>query len=357
MQRTRDDRERRMTKRLRPSPRRAIGVFVMVCAVCAASTTAQEQRPAERQTSDGQKERPRRDPTAEDVLRALQRNNPPNDILQPTGSTADKRTTSGRLLPEGASVIDRTGHVEARDGGWVFVGDGTTDAKPVSLLRNATLEVMIRTAAGAPGQVSFVVSGEMTVFHGTNYLLIRSAMRANAPLREPNPTSDNHAAEDQSAPGGERRSPPSAEAVLKALRAEHPAREPVTLRDDDATADHAMADPLGGLQRTPGLQRSSGSARLHTLRADGTILVRRAGRVAREGDRWVFAPDSDHADQADAAMELLPCRATEFMLSLRRKDQHGLVFVVTGEITLFDGENYLLPRIAIRQAASDNLRN
>jgi len=287
----------------------------------------------------------------------MQRDNPPNDILQPTGSAADQRTTSGQLLPEGASVIDRTGHVEARDGGWVFVSEGTSDAKPVPLLRNATLEVMIRTAAGAPGPLSFVVSGEMTVFHGTNYLLIRSAMRANEPVRAPKPTSDNQVAADPSASGGEQGTRPSAEAVLEALRAERPEREPVTLRDDDETGDQPIAGPLGGLQRTPGLQRSSGSARLRTLRADGTILVRRSGRVTREGDRWFFAPDSDHADHADAALELLPCRATEFMLSLRRKDQHGLVFVVTGEITLFDGENFLLPRIAIRQPVSDNLRN
>jgi hypothetical protein len=33
-----------------------------------------------------------------------------------------------------------------------------------------------------------------------------------------------------------------------------------------------------------------------------------------------------------------------------------MVYVVSGEITMFEGENYLLPRIAIRQAVTDNLR-
>jgi len=42
-----------------------------------------------------------------------------------------------------------------------------------------------------------------------------------------------------------------------------------------------------------------------------------------------------------------------------KESQHrsgGVVFTVSGEVTLFEGENYLLPRVTTRRADTGNLR-
>ena len=55
-------------------------------------------------------------------------------------------------------------------------------------------------------------------------------------------------------------------------------------------------------------------------------------------------------------MKVLPNQSVEMMLDASKRDNHGLVFLVSGEITLFEGENFLLPTIAMRRIDTGNLR-
>jgi hypothetical protein len=92
-----------------------------------------------------------------------------------------------KLLPEGTAVVDVAGHVE-RDGEWgVFVFDkaavkerygfeASTDR--IKLLPNSTLEGVVRMARASASPQSFEVSGEVAVYRGENYLLIRMAIRS-----------------------------------------------------------------------------------------------------------------------------------------------------------------------------------
>ena len=54
-------------------------------------------------------------------------------------------------------------------------------------------------------------------------------------------------------------------------------------------------------------------------------------------------------------MRVLANLNTELMVRAAEGPGAGQVFVVSGEVTLFEGENYLLPRVAMRRIDSGNL--
>jgi hypothetical protein len=130
--------------------------------------------------------------SAEDVLKAFQKERPQAEPLLPRGPEDESvvRTApsegggrSGRArMPDGYFLVDRTGRV-AQDGPWWtfnFVADNNPAASPeppIRLLPNQMLERMIRESQGGTVSVEFIVSGEVTDFMGDNYLLLRKLMR------------------------------------------------------------------------------------------------------------------------------------------------------------------------------------
>lgn len=289
------------------------------------------------------------DQTAEDVLRALQESRPPNEALMPS-QLADRAAAPGpMLLPEGTSIVEKLVRVERNAEGWRLVFESANEHPPLQLLPNATAELLIRTAAGASGETIFLVSGEVTVFQGSNHILLRSARRHSASPEQPSLDPDTDAGIREA------RDLPSAEDVLKALRNKRSTTDPLDPSAPAQPSNPAHANLLAGLDTAEGKTHTVGAELRRTLHPDGTILERRAGRFVEQGDRRLFVTDNDHADAA-TPWELLPCQATEFMMRQWSRNPHGLVFVVSGELTLFDGKNFLLPRLAMRQLASDNLR-
>ncbi len=55
-------------------------------------------------------------------------------------------------------------------------------------------------------------------------------------------------------------------------------------------------------------------------------------------------------------MKLLPNRNVELMAHALEEAGSDMVFLVSGEVTAFSGENYLLPRVVMRRTDSGNLR-
>jgi len=277
-------------------------------------------------------------PTAEDILKALQRKRPANAVIPPaSAATRDHQVPRATvverraLLPEGVSIVSRSGRLAREGQWWTFVFDPADDGQtPLRLLPNAPLEQAVRTLTGAPSPMGFVVSGEVTVFQGENYLLVRSAMRtvttdAAAPL-PPEPSS--RPASD--AP---------AEDVLDVLRMQQP-RE-------------AML-PVGGASSDDLFPHAGSASR--TLALEGTPLVNRPGRLIRRGPWWTLVSESDHPEFPEPPLKLLPSQGVEMMVRESERGNNGLVFVVSGEITLFAGENFLLPRSVTRRVDTGNLR-
>ncbi len=92
------------------------------------------------------------------------------------------------------------------------------------------------------------------------------------------------------------------------------------------------------------------------LLLDGSPLVARPGRIVRQGSWWTFVFESDHPDNPEPPMILLPNQGLELMVRLAGSGRAGTVFLVSGEVTAFEGANYLLPRSVARRIDTGNLR-
>lgn len=125
-------------------------------------------------------------PSASDVLRAFQKDRPTNTVIRPKTSYAAARGRSGtetgdaHVRRDGDFLNNRPGRL-VREGMWwnlVFESDSAAEPEPpLPLLPNQQLERMVRETKASTEGVVFIVSGEVTLFEGDNYLLVRKALR------------------------------------------------------------------------------------------------------------------------------------------------------------------------------------
>ena len=130
---------------------------------------------------------------------------------------------------------------------------------------------------------------------------------------------------------------PTAEDLVDELRRQRPATEIV--RPERTLEESPAEHPAGGGQLLP----------------EGTMIPRRLGRVVRDGNWWTFVFESDHPDHPEPPTRLLPNTYLEVMARMAHTIPTGLVFEVSGEVTEFEGYNYLLVRSCVRWQDSGNL--
>ncbi len=285
-----------------------------------------------------------RPPTADEVLRALQRTRPVNPVIQPASRmTRPQQGPRPSLMAEGTSVVQRSGTLVEVGSWWTFQADEPEAAPPLKLLPDATLEMMVRMVRNATTPIRFIVSGELTVFQNENYLMPRIATRsANRPA-PPSIEADGKPTGQQNArtPGAGQpvASDAAAEDVLAKLQAQE--AEEVILAPSSFESQ-----PLRG--RSPAMPAN--------LLLDGSALVARPGRIVRRESWWTVVFESDHPDNPEPPMILLPNQGVERMVRLATAGGAGVVFLVSGEVTAFEGENYLLPRSVARRIDTGNVR-
>ncbi len=281
------------------------------------------------------------EPTAEELLRALREKRPTNPIIaSATLSSTDDATRSARLYPEGYAFVEQRGML-AHDGDWwTFELESVDiDLSSVRLLANQQLEVMTLTTVSAQQPIQFILSGEMTVFEKENYLLIHRAVpdRSYASKTKTTKKTDTTTIPKESKatnPG-----PPSIDRVIESMRHARPPADalspakafPPTVASNDKTLSHANVMP------------------------EGALVVRRPGRIVRRQNGWFFVFESDHPDYPEPPILLHPNQTVELMIKTSEQGVNGLVFLVTGDVTLFQDQNYLLARMAIRRIDSGNL--
>ncbi len=336
-------------------------VFGAVVAIVG-STYAEGLRPAHRYeqgTETGVSRTGSSEPTtpetAESLLRALRRARPIQNVVPPESVRGQSgQSLQSVLLPEGHSVIDRSGFLTKDGRWWVFGSDSTADEPVVKLLPNENLEVMVRTTTGSAGPVGLTISGEMTVFHGENYLLVRFVHRTPPESRVPH-----------EAPSREDRDEPAADATATARRdgqagGSDPGPTPsTTVSPEEVISALKNRGPREVILTppTPRLQPSIGrDLSASALLMDGSALIRRPGRIVRDGDWWTLVFESDRPDYAEAPQKLLPSRGVEMMLQTTEHGRSGIVFIVSGEVTRFKNANFLLPRAVVRRTENGNLR-
>jgi len=265
--------------------------------------------------------------TAEEILSALRQSRPTNEVIPSDSLLVRPRNAAQTpLLPEGFRVLNVVGHISLVGDWWVLHSQDDARIPSIRLLFNRVLEQMVRATQGTGSQLLFSVSGEVTVFRNENYLLPRVAARYNAP-ENPAPRPDPEPAQSLPIDG-------TADDVLSRLRAQIPEHE---ILSSEAT------------EKAPSHAEEKGAAK-----ADSVPLTQRPGRVWGQKDAWVFSFESatDHA--ADLPLRVLPGQHLERMIAAMERSTMPVIFLVSGEVTTFDGSSYLLIRAATqRQAAAE----
>ena len=268
---------------------------------------------------------PRNHQTAEDLLRALQADRPVGEVIVPASRSVNRLGADAHLLlPEGTAIIEKPGRLVRQGNGWDFQPD---DGKSISVLPNAALEDMLAMQKGAGRDMPFVVSGEVTVFAHQNFLLIKTVTRGSTPEAIPT-LADSAASPSLSADA-------SAEDVLSALQSQRPVGADVVGSGRDAAVRSSSANAGAALE--------------------GSLVVRRSGRLVRNGSSWSFEFD-DKSVIGRGSIAVLPNQSLEIMAQTAERGSSGLAFIVSGEITQFGAENYLLVRGVTRVLDLGNLR-
>jgi len=148
------------------------------------------------QPSEQEEMEPPREPSASDILKALTKpeDAPPKPVILPSqpGQTIERKEIdlsvipqnsvapiTPRLYPDGYRIVDRPGRL-AREGEYyvfAFESRGQAEAElPIRLLPNRLLEDMEIASAGGTNPIVFLISGELTEYHGVNYLLVQKLL-------------------------------------------------------------------------------------------------------------------------------------------------------------------------------------
>lgn len=328
-------------------------MFAISMAACAWSALAQQPPPhntvVDRNAgADAVSDRLEDLPTAEQLLRALRRQRVEETTIAPASAPGGVwPIAQKKLLPEGSSIVSRTGWVTRDKDDWRFQFDPADEGDPsIRLLPNTDLEVMVRTSQAAPQPVMFLISGDVTAYEEENYLLVRFVRRAgaatsnsdagSAAIAQPVTSAAAPGADDGASANPGATSEASADDVLAIMQAQAPT-EAVLTPESTLPAERLKWD--------------IGSAKW----PEGAAIIARPGRLVREGDWWTFVFESDDPDHPEPPLRLLWSASVEMMIQTAQHGERGLVFLVSGEVTAFGGQNYLLPTLVTRRIDMGNL--
>lgn len=86
---------------------------------------------------------------------------------------------------------------------------------------------------------------------------------------------------------------------------------------------------------------------------EGTFIIERPGRFIVEGDQPRFLFQMKGGGKAPQSLELLPNKLLELM---EAESQKGFSeFIISAEVTSYQGKNYLLLRKVLRRVGNDNV--
>jgi len=142
--------------------------------------------------------------------------------------------------------------------------------------------------------------------------------------------------------------------VIQQLLDQRPTSPPIepsqVMPDDDLSTSELRPDPRV-IGTAPGLAPSQ-------LRREGEFIISRRGRLmVQPGGRTQFRFEADGEKSPEAPMLMLPCRLLETMEKLSEQRGEGLVFILSGQVFVYHGENWLLPTMMKLDFDRGNLQN
>lgn len=284
------------------------------------------------------------------------------------------RPPKTELVREGAFLVERQGYVhQLASGGLVFVFDADESGEsepPMIILPNLRTMEMRRVITSRAEGVTFLVNGQVFVYHGRNYLLPEYFRTAATPP-EGGGVPDAGEAGAGVAEGLEVAGvvdDDGAEEVAddEALPVEvglFPESEGEGRTVEDLLSEIERAGQAEGQVFRPPVTTEDDAGGGAVKLREGQVITARLGRLERGmNGGWRFVPDND-ADVsgedaiADAPITLLPCLNLEKLERLAQLRGSSGQFEVGGVVTVYEGRNYLMPTsFRVLTVTSDDLR-
>lgn len=250
-----------------------------------------------------------------------------------------------RRLPEGYVVAARPAVIEKGEKWYIAhlkPEANRPDAPLLRILPNRRLSMIEAILSASDHQPKFVITGRVTEFEGNNYILLENIAEvpegSEYPAKRPKPVTPKKTAAaettDTTAPGAE----PSAEEILAELMKQKPLKSVVLPENvQEVTATTAPAD-----------EESSESAADKKKRGprwpEETLLINRPGRLVPGESGWLLSFEDQGENPSDLPIRLLPNRLLESAVASSAGGTKGVVFIVSGEVTVHDRTNFLLLR-------------
>lgn len=255
-----------------------------------------------------------------------------------------------RLLREGSLLVEVKSRLvrDQQRGLWLLQVDPSRTDAPAqlfTLLPCTQLSEMHHLAESAAGRnLAFLVTGRIFVYRGENFLLPTHAPvlmdEPDAPPASPAPSAEPPASltppTSQPDSGFRLGAGDSAEDIIRNLEKSsgNLARNPGVV---------APAKPSASTTTGDGASDPATSQPASVLREDSSVVARR-GKLTRDGGGgWVFVFDADAQGLADPPVKLLPCLLLERIEDYARRLGNNSPVVLSGQVFLYNGHNYLLP--------------
>jgi hypothetical protein len=289
------------------------------------------------------------------------------------------------LLREGSRLVEARGHIrrDPSSGWWLLKvdSDSPTAAAPsfeMILLPGTLLSEMQHVVESTPKQqVTFEVTGEVFVYRGRNFIMPMHAPKlignpsagakpASAPAAtsasstKPTPAASAPAETNPSAPSGPTTRPSdqmpdpikkgdSAEDIMRNLEQSiGPAPGRTSARPAVGESTDNSADPRSAVPATITTSPSAlaNSSRPDRVLQEGTAVISRRGKLTRDpSGGWMFIFDADATGLIDPPMRLLPCLLLEQLETFARHNNSGAAILISGQVYLYGGRNFLLPTV------------
>jgi len=233
---------------------------------------------------------------------------------------------TGRLLPEGAFIVQLEGRVHATSpGAWVFEPTQLVDnaqIRPMVVLPSQSLSRLIQLVGQGAENNLVSLTGETLLYRDRNYLLVSAitahAQEANLAATEPEQTNPS-----ETDPEADQPEPTYSQGVQDLIKELEEARH----------ADRTILQPT---TINPGAGRAPVPEGRTFMRRRARLTYLAAGEIA-------LAFDNDPEQIIDVPLVVLPCHLLERMERIVESRGDSLTVRASGQSYAYNGRSYVLP--------------
>ena len=292
------------------------------------------------------------------------------------------------LRREGEAIRKRDGRLlPTADRGYaVFILDPNTEAgetQPLAMVLAPcmALEAMERMQEDRGERLRFTLTGEVHAYRGVNYLLptaqpkpwliaeetevtppageaLDTASEAQPGTADAGTTTDPKADNPSDKPDDDAATPTADEVLAELLRQRDSLSNKTASDKNDAQPLQLDAPIAEGMLTDPLLLGLDPDRPQAELKIEGDFLIARTGRLIRtsDGAHALFVLDADQQGAPEPPLIMQACKLLETMEKTVREQGDDIPFVITGQVFVYRGANYLLPTIVKREFDRGNLK-